>query len=131
MSSPYCFCPLLCPTLHEMSLGISNFPEEISSLSHSIVFLFLCIDHLRRISYLSLLFFGTLHSDGYIFPFLLCLSFSSFPEILLDLYISRFVSERSLQHGNTSGKEQKNPPKNPTLSSQTTRKGAASKTEIF
>ena len=26
---------------------------------------------LRRLSYLSLLFFGTLHSEGYIFPFLL------------------------------------------------------------
>ena len=26
------------------------------------------------LSYLSLLFFGTLHSNGYIFPFLLCLS---------------------------------------------------------
>ena len=30
------------------------------------------------LSYLSLLFFRTLHSDGYIFPFLLCFSFSSF-----------------------------------------------------
>ena len=27
----------------------------------------------ERYTYLSLLFFGTLHSDGYIFPFLLCL----------------------------------------------------------
>ena len=35
--------------------------------------LFLCIDWWGRLSYLSLLFFGTLHSDGYIFPFLLCL----------------------------------------------------------
>ena len=35
--------------------------------------LFLCIDHQGRLSYLSLLFFGTLHSDGFIFPFLLCL----------------------------------------------------------
>ena len=44
------------------SLGISNF-LDISSLSHSIVFLlFLCIVHLRRLSYLSLLFSGTLHS---------------------------------------------------------------------
>ena len=40
------------------SLGISHFLEEISSLSHSIVFV-----------YLSLPFFGTLHSDGYIFFF--------------------------------------------------------------
>ena len=57
------------------SLGIFNFLEEISSLSHSIVFLyFFFIVHLRRLSYISLLFFGTLYSDGYIFPFLLCLS---------------------------------------------------------
>ena len=34
-----------------------------------------CIAHLKRLSYLSLLFSGTLHSDGYYFPFLLCLSF--------------------------------------------------------
>ena len=53
-------------------LGISNFLEEISSLSHSVIFLlFLCIVHLRRLSYLFLLFFGILHSDGY-------LSFSHF-----------------------------------------------------
>ena len=36
---PYHFCPLLCPSLHEMFPCISNFLEEISSLSHSIVFL--------------------------------------------------------------------------------------------
>ena len=54
--------------------GVSSFLEEISSLSHSVVFpLFLCIDCWGRVSYLSLLFFGTLHSNGYIFPFLLCL----------------------------------------------------------
>ena len=60
------------------SLGIPNFPEEISSLSHSIISLYffaLIIDHLGRFSWLSLLFFGTLHSDGYVFPFLLCLLF--------------------------------------------------------
>ena len=52
------------------SLGISNLLDEISSLSHSVV---LCIVHFR-LSYLSLLFSGTLHSVGYIFPFLICLS---------------------------------------------------------
>ena len=36
--------------------------------------LFLCLDHLGRLSYLSLLFFGTLHSAGYIVPFPLCFS---------------------------------------------------------
>ena len=45
-----------------------------SCLSRSILFLFICRDHWRRLSCLSLLFFGTLHSDAYIFPFLLCFS---------------------------------------------------------
>ena len=34
------FCPLLCPFCMKSSLGISNFLEEISSLSHSNVFLY-------------------------------------------------------------------------------------------
>ena len=46
------------------SLGISDFLEEISSLIHSMVFLFLCIDHWGRLSYLSLLFFGTLQKTS-------------------------------------------------------------------
>ena len=50
---------------------------KISSLSHSIFF-YLCIDHWGRLSYLSLLFFGTLHSDGNTFAF----SFSSFLKYL-------------------------------------------------
>ena len=37
---PYQFCPLLSPSLYECSLGISHFLEEISSLTHSIVFLY-------------------------------------------------------------------------------------------
>ena len=57
------------------SFGISNFLKEICSLSHSVVFL--CIPHLRRISYLSLLVFGTLHLDKYILPFLLSFPFFS------------------------------------------------------
>ena len=49
-------------------------------LKRSLVFpfycfpLFLCIVPLRRSSYLSLLFSGTLHSLGFIFPFLSCFS---------------------------------------------------------
>ena len=49
-------------------------------LKRSLVFsvycfpLFLCIDHWGRLSYVSLLFFETLLSNGYMFPFLLCLS---------------------------------------------------------
>ena len=37
---PHYFCLLLSPSLHEIFLGISHFLEEISSLSHSIVFLY-------------------------------------------------------------------------------------------
>ena len=55
------------------SLGISNFLEEFSSLLFCCS-LFFCTYHWGMLSYLSLLFFGTLHSNGYIFPFLLCLS---------------------------------------------------------
>ena len=55
------------------SLGISHFLEEISSLSHSIVFLYFFALIRGRLSFLFLLFFGSLHSDAYIFPFLLCL----------------------------------------------------------
>ena len=40
MLGPYHFCPLLCPSLHELFLDVSSFLEEISSLSHSIVFLY-------------------------------------------------------------------------------------------
>ena len=38
---------------------------------------------LRRLSYLSLLFFGSLHSDGYIFAFLLCLSLLFFAHLFV------------------------------------------------
>ena len=37
---PYSFCPLLCHLCMKCSLGISNFLEEISSMSHSVVFLY-------------------------------------------------------------------------------------------
>ena len=58
------------------SLGISTFLEEISSLSYSIVFLyfFALITEEGFLAYDSLLFFETLHSNGYIFPFLPCIS---------------------------------------------------------
>ena len=58
---------------NECILGSSNFFEEISSF---LILLFSSISSqgpLRKASYLSLVFFGTLHSDGYIFPFLLYL----------------------------------------------------------
>ena len=49
----------------------------------SIFPLFPCIVHLRRLYYLSLLFSGTLHSFGYIFPFLLCLSLLIFFQLFV------------------------------------------------
>ena len=70
------------------SVGIYNFLEEISSLSHSAVFLFLHFDHWERLSYLSLLFFGTLHSNRYIFPFLLCLLLLFFSQLFVRAYKS-------------------------------------------
>ena len=45
--------------------------------------LFLCIDHWERLSYFSLLFFGTLHSNRYMFPFLLCLSHLFFYQLFV------------------------------------------------
>ena len=45
--------------------------------------LFLCIDRWGRLSYLFLLFFGTLHSDVYIFPFLLCFSLLFFSQLFV------------------------------------------------
>ena len=46
----------------KISLDIANFLEEMSSLSILFFPLFLCIDHWGRLSYLSLLFFGTLEN---------------------------------------------------------------------
>ena len=76
---------LLISWLHSPSAVILE-PRNIKSLTVSPIYsflfycfpLFLCIGNLRRLSYLSLLFFGTLHSVVYIFAFLLCFHFSSF-----------------------------------------------------
>ena len=58
---------------------LSNFLEEISSLSHYIVFLyFFALFTLERLSYLSLLFFGALYSDGISFLSSFAFCFSSF-----------------------------------------------------
>ena len=66
------------------SLGISNYLEEISSLSPVYCFpLFLCFDHWGRLSVLSLLFFGTLHSDGFIFCFVLWRLLLFFSQLLV------------------------------------------------
>ena len=52
------------------SLDISSFLEEISRLSHSIVFLYFFALITEEGFLVSLLFFGTLHANVYIFPFL-------------------------------------------------------------
>ena len=74
----------------KFSLGISVFLTEISTLSCCVVFpyffffpLFLCIVHLEKLSYLSLLLFRTLHSDGCIFLFLLCLLLLFFSQLFV------------------------------------------------
>ena len=43
----------------------------------------ICTDHLGSLSYLSLLLLGILHSDGEIFPFLLCLSHLFFSQLFV------------------------------------------------
>ena len=55
--------------------GFSFFPLYCFLLFH-------CIVHLRRLSYLSQLFFESLHSVGYILPFLLWISFLFFLSLL-------------------------------------------------
>ena len=72
---PSSFCPLLCPSLHEMFSWYLQFSwRGLLSFPFYCFPLFLCIVQLRRLCFLSLLFSGTLHSVGYVFPFVLCLS---------------------------------------------------------
>ena len=63
------FCPLFAYLCVIQSLGVSSLLEEISCVPQYFFPLFLCFVHLRRLSYLSLLFSGTLHSVEYIIPF--------------------------------------------------------------
>ena len=68
------FC-MKCP------LGISNFLKRSLVFPAYCVPLFLFIVYWRRVCFLSLLFFGILHSDGFIFSFLLCLSLLFFSQL--------------------------------------------------
>ena len=63
------------------SLGISNFLEETSRLAHSVVFLYFFALIIVEGFLISLLFFGALHSDACIFPFLLCFSLLFFSQL--------------------------------------------------
>ena len=75
--------PIICM---KWSLDISNFLDEISSLSFCGFHLFLCIIHLRP--YFSMLFFRTLHSARYIFPFLPCLSHLFFSQLFVKPWVA-------------------------------------------
>ena len=80
--------PMDCSLPHSRQEYWSGVPlpslKEIFSLSHSIVFCyFFCTIRLRRLLYLSLLFCGTLHSVGFIFPFLPCLLLLFFSQLFV------------------------------------------------
>ena len=57
-------------------LNLKSFPFYLFPL-------FLCIDHWGMFCYLSMLFFGSLHSNGYSFPFLLCLWLFFFSQLFV------------------------------------------------
>ena len=61
--SPYHFCPLLFPSLHEMFPWYLWYSWDLLSCPFCCFLLFLCVVQLGRLSYFSLKFFGTLHSD--------------------------------------------------------------------
>ena len=65
-------------------LWFRNF-EEISSLSHSIVFFYFFTLITEEEFPICMLFFGILHSNGYIFPFLRCLSLLFFSQLFVRL----------------------------------------------
>ena len=81
MSIP--FLPFIVPIFTWKFLLVS-----LIFLKRSLVFpfycfsLFLCTDHWGRLCYLSLLFFGALYSNGYVFSFILCLSLLLFSQLL-------------------------------------------------
>ena len=65
------------------SLGISNFFEEISTLSHSIVFLYLFALITEEGFLISPFYSLKLHSNGNIVPLLLCFSLLFFSQLFV------------------------------------------------
>ena len=71
--------PFLCLIVHIFAWNVPL--VSLIFLKRSLIFLILLFSSISlhwsrgRLSYLSLLFFGTLHSNGYILPFLLCFHF--------------------------------------------------------
>ena len=98
-SSVYFFHLFWISSVSVMSIPLLSFIEPIFAwnvplvslifLRRSLVFPFYCFplflytDHWIRLSYLSLLFLNTLHSNGYIFPLLLCFSLLFFPQLFV------------------------------------------------
>ena len=77
------FCPLLCPLCMKCSLGISDFFKR-SLIFPILLFSSIALYWSVRKAFLSLLaILGTLHSNGYIFPFLLCLSLLFFSQLFV------------------------------------------------
>ena len=74
------YCACLCM---KCSLGISNFLEEIFSLSYSVVFLYFFALIAEEGFLISSCCSLELHSDAYIFPFLLCLSLLFFSQLFV------------------------------------------------
>ena len=79
------------PAMQETQEGVGVIPVYIHTNMWDIahvygvcIYIFpllLCMVHVRKLSYLSLLFSETLHSVGYILPFLLCLPFLFFSQL--------------------------------------------------
>ena len=79
--SPYIHCEYL-TEIQEVKLTSVKTPQRVGppgvfnhqSIQNLSVIVWVFLHLTLVLSYLSLLFFGTLHSDAYIFPFLLCFS---------------------------------------------------------
>ena len=72
---PVHFCPLSSPSLHEVIPWYLSFSwRDLESFPLCCFPLVLCTVRSWRLSYHSLLFFGTMLSAAYIFHFLLCFS---------------------------------------------------------
>ena len=95
-SSVYSYHLLLISSASVRSIPFLSFIEPIFAwkvplvslifLKRSLVFPILLFSSIwGRLSYLSLLFFGTLHSNGNIFPFLLCFSPLFFSQLLTSI----------------------------------------------
>ena len=70
--------------IYALMLFSLNIPPSPSPTESKSLFC-ICSDHWGMLFYLSLLFIGTLHSNGHIFPFLLCFSLLFFSQLFVRL----------------------------------------------